>query len=257
MTELMPAVFVGHGSPMNALSGSPYAAGWRAMGERLPRPRAILAISAHWTTEGVAVTAQAHPPTIHDFRGFPQALFDMRYPAPGAVDLAAKIGALLDPEPVLASERWGYDHGAWSVLTHMYPKADIPLAQLSLNLRLSPLEHYSLAEQLRPLREDGVMIIGSGDIVHNLRAMHQGPAHPWAERFETKIKAAIIRNDIETAAALEADEDARLSVPDHEHYWPVLYVAAQRYGDEPIQFFNEGIDFGAISMTSFIVGEAF
>jgi len=254
MTAKMPAVFVGHGSPMNALPGSPYAAGWRAVGESLPKPKAILAVSAHWETNGTRLTGQAAPPTIHDFRGFPQALFDIRYPAPGAPDLAGRIGDLLAPTTLVSDDGWGFDHGTWSVLAHMYPDADIPVAQLSLDRRLSPREHYDLAQKLQPLRDEGVLIFGSGDIVHNLRALRQGPAHPWAERFDTRIQAALAANDIDTVAAIEADEDARLSVPDHEHYWPILYVAAQRQAGEPIRFFNQGVDMGAISMTSFVVG---
>jgi 4,5-DOPA dioxygenase extradiol len=254
MTSKMPAVFVGHGSPLNALPGSPYAAGWRALGQSLPRPKAILAVSAHWETEGTRLTAQAEPPTIHDFRGFPQALFDMRYPAPGAPDLLDRINALLAPVEILADDRWGFDHGTWSVLAHVFPDADVPVAQLSLDRRLSPQQHYDLARRLQPLREEGVLIFGSGDIVHNLRALRQGPPHPWAERFDARIQAALSAGDIAAVAAIEADEDARLSVPDHEHYWPILYVAAQREADEPIRFFNQGIDMGAISMTSFVVG---
>ncbi len=254
MTSLMPAVFVGHGSPMNALPGSPYAAGWRALGESLPRPRAILAVSAHWETDGVAVTAQAHPPTIHDFRGFPQALFDMRYPAPGAPDLVARIGALLAPTPVAGSDGWGFDHGAWSVLAHLFPDADVPVVQLGLDRALDARGHYELALKLRPLRDEGVLILGSGDIVHNLRAMRQGPAHDWAARFDARIQTALAAGDIDTVTAIDADEDARLSVPDREHYWPILYAAAQRDPGEPIRFFNHGVDLGAVSMTSFVVG---
>ena len=255
MSQTMPAVFVGHGSPMNALPGSRYAEGWRERGARLPRPKAILAVSAHWETDGVAVTGQGQPPTIHDFRGFPQALFDIRYPAPGAPWLADRVSELLAPTPVRADHDWGFDHGAWSVLTHIYPDADIPVGQLSLARGLSPADHIALAKRLRPLRDEGVLILGSGDIVHNLRALRPGPPHDWAVRFETRIKAALASGDLEAASAIEADEDARLSVPDHEHYFPLLYVAAQRGPDERLTFFNEGIDMGAISMTSFVVGE--
>lgn len=254
MTKPMPAVFVGHGSPMNALSGSPYAAGWRAMGESLARPKAILAVSAHWETDGVSVTGQAHPPTIHDFRGFPQVLFDMRYPAPGAPELVHRLGELLAPIEVRADDGWGFDHGTWSVLAHMFPNADVPLVQLSLDRRLGARAHYDLARRLRPLRDEGVLILGSGDIVHNLRALRPGASHPWAERFDRRIQAALAANDIDTVTAIEADEDARLSVPDHEHYWPILYVAAQRDEGEPLKFFNAGIDMGSISMTSFVIG---
>lgn len=178
----------------------------------------------------------------------------MRYPAPGAQALHARISALLTPEAVRADDGWGYDHGTWSVLAHMYPDADIPVAQLSLDRRLTAEQHYELARKLRPLRDEGVLILGSGDIVHNLRALRHGPPHDWAQRFDDRIQTALAADDIETVAAIEADEDARLSVPDHEHYWPILYVAAQREAGEPLRFFNQGIDMGAISMTSFVVG---
>jgi 4,5-DOPA dioxygenase extradiol len=254
MTSKMPAVFVGHGSPMNALPGSPYADGWRAVGASLPRPKAILAISAHWETDGTAVTAQAAPPTIYDFRGFPQALFDMRYPAPGASDLFGRVSALLAPSSVRGDHDWGFDHGAWSVLAHMYPDADVPVAQLSLDRRLSPGQHYELAQKLQPLRDEGVLIFGSGDIVHSFKGMRNGPPQPWAERFDARIQTALTAGDTDTILAIDADEDARLSVPDREHYWPLLYVAAQRQAGEPVRIFNQGIDMGAISMTSFVVG---
>ena len=250
----MPAVFVGHGSPMNALSNSGYAEGWRAVGKRLPRPKAILVVSAHWETDGVAVTGQAAPPTIHDFRGFPQALFDMRYPAPGGPWLAERVGQLVSPTPVRADNDWGFDHGAWSVLVHMFPDADVPVAQLSLDRRMTAAEHIGLARRLAPLRDEGVLIVGSGDIVHNLGMLRPGEPHPWAQRFENRIKTALTVGDLIAASAIEADDDARLSVPDHEHYFPLLYVAAQRQPGEALTFFNEGIEMGAISMTSFVVG---
>jgi 4,5-DOPA dioxygenase extradiol len=254
MNSSMPAVFVGHGSPMNALPGSRYGAGWRDMAERLPKPKAILAISAHWETDGVALTGQDRPPTVHDFRGFPQALFDMRYPAPGAPWLLGTVQGLIVPTPIAADQGWGLDHGTWSVLAHMYPDADVPVAQFSLDRGLDAAGHVALARKLRPLRNEGVLILGSGDIVHNLRAIRPGAPHDWALRFEHRIKAALAAGDLDTASAIDTDEDARLSVPDPEHYFPLLYVAAQRGPGEPLTFFNEGIDMGSISMTSFVVG---
>lgn len=250
----MPALFVGHGSPMNALGDSPYAKGWRAVGAWLPRPRAILVVSAHWETDGVAMTAQAAPPTIHDFRGFPQALFDMTYPAPGAPWLHGRLSELLAPTPIRADDGWGLDHGAWSVLVHLFPGADVPVVQLSLDRALDADGHEALARRLRPLRDEGVLVIGSGDIVHNLRAIRRDAPQPWAERFDARIRDALEAGDLVTVKAIDGDEDARLSVPDREHFFPILYPVALRDPGEPITVFNQGIDLGSISMTSFVVG---
>ena len=254
----LPAVFFGHGSPMNALGG-PHADAWRALGENLPRPDAILMVSAHWETDGyTAVTAMERPRTIHDFGGFPRELHEVHYPAPGSPALAERIRALPELEQVVADHAWGLDHGTWSMLLHAYPKADIPVVQLSLDRALSPREHYELGRRLRPLRDEGVLVAGSGDTVHNLRTMRRdGSNDPfdWAVRFDSAVKDALLRGDHEALIGwAEMGEDARLPVPTDEHFLPLLYVAAQQDPGEPVRFFNEAIDAGSISMTGVVVG---
>ena len=254
----MPAVFFGHGSPMNALGG-PHAAAWRELGRAVPRPRGILRVSAHWETEGrTAVTAMERPRTIHDFGGFPRELFEMRYPAPGNPALAERIRALPGLETVGPDHGWGLDHGTWSMLVHSHPDADIPVVQLSLDRSLTPREHYALGKALRPLRDEGVLVAGSGDTVHNLRAMRRdGTSDPydWAIRFDAAIKDALRRGDHEALIAwADMGEDARLSVPTDEHFLPLLYVAAQQEEGEPVRFFNEAIDLGSVSMTGVVIG---
>lgn len=258
----MPAVFFGHGSPMNALGG-PHAAAWRELGATLPRPEAILMVSAHWETRGAtAVTAMPDPPTIHDFGGFPQALFDMRYPVPGSPELAARLRELSGLEGVVPDESWGLDHGTWSMLVHAYPDADIPVVQLSVDQALTARGHYELGRRLAPLREEGVLVAGSGDIVHNLRAMRRdGSSAPydWAVRFDTAVKQALSDGDHERLLDLAdpagaGGEDARLAAD--EHFLPLLYIAALQRPGEPVRFFNEAIDAGSISMTGVVVGEA-
>jgi len=252
----MPVVFYGHGSPMNALGG-PHIAAWQSIGADLPRPKAILMVSAHWETDGgTAVTAMSRPRTIHDFYGFPQPLFDMQYPAPGSPELAERVRALV-PE-VSADRDWGLDHGTWSMLTHSYPEADIPVVQLSLNRDFTPVQHYELARRLAPLREEGVLIAGSGDIVHNLRQMRRDGSntpYDWAVRFDSAVKAALVAGDHDRLVELadpESSDDARLSAD--EHYLPLLYVAAQQRSGEPVRFFNEAIDLGSVSMTGVVIG---
>ncbi len=254
----MPAVFFGHGSPMNALGG-PHAAAWAELGRTLPRPEAILMVSAHWETDGVtAVTAMERPRTIHDFGGFPRALHEMTYPAPGSPALAERVRALPGLGNVMADLEWGLDHGTWSMLAHTYPHADVPVVQLSLDRRLSPREHYDLGRALAPLRDEGVLIAGSGDIVHNLRAMRrdgEGSPFDWAIRFENQMKAALLAGDHDQLVNFaDAGADARLAVPTDEHFLPLLYIAAVQKPDEPVRFFNEAIDLGSISMTGFVIG---
>lgn len=253
----MPVVFYGHGSPMNALGG-PHAPAWRALGASLPRPKAILMISAHWETEGTpAVTAMERPRTIHDFGGFPQALFDMRYPAPGSPALADRVRDLIG---AAEDHEWGLDHGTWSVLVHSYPDADVPVVQLSLDRELTPRQHYDLARKLNPLRDVGVLIAASGDIVHNLRAMRRdGSAEPfdWAVRFDADITAALQTGDHDALIDwARFGEDAQLSVPTDEHYLPLLYAAAQQRPGDSIRLFNQAIDLGSVSMTGVVIGEA-
>lgn len=257
----MPVLFLGHGSPMNAIADNAFAHGWADVARRVPRPKAILCISAHWETRGVAVGGAEAPDTIHDFFGFPQALFDVRYPAPGAPWLAMRVRDLLAESPaapraVAIDEVRGLDHGAWSVLKPMYPEADIPVVQLSLDRTLSAAHHYELAKALAPLRDEGVLVIGSGDIVHNLRVDFRRAVVPdWAARFNERAKALIAEgNDAILAAYETLGEDAALSINSAEHYLPLLYVLALRRADDSVTFFND-VMFAAISMTSLVVGE--
>lgn len=244
----MPAVFFGHGTPLNALGG-PHVEAWRALGHALPRPEAILMVSAHWETEDeTAVTAMARPRTIHDFRGFPPELHAMQYPAPGSPALAERVRRLSGLEGVVADHDWGLDHGTWSVLVHAWPAADVPVVQLSLNRSLSPRQHYDLGRQLTPLRDEGVLVAASGDIVHNLAVMRRdgsNEAFDWAVRFDGAIKDALRAGDHDRLIAwAEMGDDARLSVPTDEHFLPLLYVVAQQQPGERASFFNEAVDLG-------------
>jgi 4,5-DOPA dioxygenase extradiol len=247
-----PALFIGHGNPMNALELNANSLAWRAIAADLPRPRAILVISAHWLTRGVAITTMTQPETIHDFSGFPETLNTFQYPAPGDPALAAEIAALLAPQAVTLDADWGLDHGAWSVLTHLFPAADIPVLQLSLDATKTPAEHYAIASKLRPLRDAGVLILGSGNVVHNLRQMdwsRQESAFDWASRFNDSVRQSLVRHDHAALFELNSD-DARLAVPTPEHYWPLLYIAAQQEPDESLELFNDRIEYGSIGMLS-------
>jgi 4,5-DOPA dioxygenase extradiol len=259
MSTVLPALFIGHGSPMNAIEPSRWADAWRAIAAATPRPRAILCISAHWYTRGSAVTAMPHPRTIHDFYGFPPALFACQYPAPGDPALAAQVRQLLAPAAVQLDEsEWGLDHGSWSVLLHMYPEAGIPVLQLSLDGTLAPRAHYELARRLAPLREAGVLILGSGNVVHNLRLMQRDPAvqpYDWAVRFNNVVRRAVLAGDHDSLLDFErGDADARRSMPTPEHYLPLLYVLAQQRAGEAVTVPIDGLELGAISMLSVAVG---
>ncbi|RZJ45119.1 MAG: 4,5-DOPA dioxygenase extradiol [Brevundimonas sp.] len=248
-----PAIFFGHGSPMNALGG-PYADAWRALGEALGKPRGVVMISAHWETGGLGVTAQAKPETIHDFGGFPAELHAMQYPAPGSPALAARVAELTG---ATQTDQWGLDHGTWSVLAHVWPEADVPVVQLSLNRRLTAREHFELAKRLAPLRDEGVVIAGSGDFVHNLRTWKRAGGEPydWATHFNEAVKAALVRGDDDALIDwVDLAEDAQLSVPTDEHYLPLLYIAAQRAPGDDVSFFNDVIEGGSISMTGVRIG---
>ncbi|WP_420478560.1 4,5-DOPA dioxygenase extradiol [Brevundimonas sp. FT23028] len=248
-----PAIFFGHGSPMNALGG-PYADAWRALGEAVGKPKGVVMISAHWETGGLGVTAQANPETIHDFGGFTPELHAMQYPAPGSPELAARVSALTG---AIRTDQWGLDHGAWSVLVHVWPQADVPVVQLSLNRRLSTREHFELAKRLTPLRDEGVIIAGSGDFVHNLRTWKRSGGEPydWAINFNEAVKSAFVRGDDEALIDwVHLAEDAQLSVPTDEHYLPLLYIAAQRAPGDDVSFFNDVIEGGSISMTGVRIG---
>lgn len=252
----MPVLFLGHGSPMNAIEDNEYRRAWQSLSSRLPRPRAIVVVSAHWETRGVAVTSGERPVTIHDFGGFPQALFDARYPAPGDPALAARIATLLAPEPVRLDGQRGFDHGTWSVLLPMYPEADIPVVQVSLDTTRSGSWHYAIAHRLAPLRDEGVMIVASGDIVHNLGLFDYSAETPlpWAARFDSVVKDHIVQQDhapLCQPGSLGAD--ARLAIPTPEHYVPLLYALGVRRPGEPAVFFNDRV-IGSLSMTSFALG---
>ena len=252
-TAPLPALFVGHGNPMNALEDNPWTRAWARLGATLPRPRAILAISAHWYIPGTAVTAMPAPRTIHDFGGFPHELFEVRYPAPGATSLAARIRQLLAPLPVETDHSWGLDHGSWSVLRHLYPQADVPVVQLSIDETQQAAFHYGLGAQLRPLRDAGVLILGSGDVVHNLHAYAWGrhPQEPydWVLRFETQVRDRLEAADhaplIDYASF---GRDAVLAVPTPEHYLPLLYVLGAAEPGEAVSFPVQGMDGGSVSM---------
>lgn len=252
----MPVLFLGHGSPMNAIEDNAWRRSWQALGRRLPRPKAILCISAHWETQGVYVGSAEHPETIHDFRGFPKALFDVRYPAPGSPALAHRVAELVRTPRVHFDSHRGLDHGVWSVLQPMYPEADIPVVPLSLSSQQPGAWHYDLARQLDPLRDEGVLVVGSGNIVHNLRYWRMGQAEPldWAQRFDEDIAERIAEGHHEGMMGYETlGPDALLAVPTPEHYLPLLYVLGlQREGDA-VEFINEDV-VGPISMRSVLIG---
>ncbi len=239
---------------MNALGG-PYVAAWRELGAAIGKPKGVVMISAHWETRGLGVTGQARPETIHDFGNFGPELHAMQYPAPGSPDLARRVSELTRAHAV---ETWGLDHGTWSVLVHVWPDADVPVVQLSLDRTLTARQHYELARALNPLRDEGIVIAGSGDFVHNLRTWKRtgddGP-YPWAVSFNEAVKAAFVRGDHDALIDwVDLAEDAQLSVPTDEHYLPLLYVAAQQRPGDEISFFNDEITGGSISMTGVRIG---
>ena len=248
-----PAVFFGHGSPMNALGGS-YADAWRALGETIGKPKGVVMVSAHWETRGLGVTAQERPETIHDFGGFPAELHAMQYPAPGSPSLAARVAGLTGAQPTI---QWGLDHGTWSVLAHVWPEADVPIVQLSLDRTIDARAHYELAKKLQPLRDEGIVIAGSGDFVHNLRTWKRdgGAPYDWAIDFNEAVKRAFVSGDHEALIDwVNLAEQAQLSVPTDEHYLPLLYVAAQQAPGETVSFFTDAIEGGSISMTGARIG---
>ena len=252
----MPVLFVGHGSPMNAIEDNEFHRAWGDVAQRLPRPRAILCVSAHWETRGVRVTSSAHPETIHDFYGFPQALFDVRYPAPGDPRLATRTATLLEAAGAALDAERGLDHGTWSVLAAMYPQADVPVVQLSMDTREPGASHFALARALAPLRDEGVLVLGSGNIVHNLRAFRFDEPRPydWASAFDSEVRRRVLAGAHAELIDYEAlGPNARLAIPTPEHYLPLLYVLALQAGDEPVRLFNTTV-VSSISMTSVLVG---
>ena len=254
----MPVIFFGHGSPMNTLARNPYTEAWRKLGAAVPKPKAILAISAHWFTRGTAVTAMARPKTIHDFGGFPQALFEFQYPASGDPALAARVRDLLAPVPVQLDQSWGLDHGTWSVLAHAFPDASLPVVQLSMDGAKPARFHYELGKQLAPLRDEGVLVVGSGNVVHNLMLMQRAgrvAAFAWAERFNQMVRAALACGNHQALIDFERlGEDARLSVPTPEHYLPLLYIAALQAGGETMAFMVDGYEAGSLGMLTAAAG---
>lgn len=253
-SPLMPAAFLGHGSPMNALERNRFTDAWRAFGAAAPRPRAILAISAHWYVPSLAVTAMPRPRTIHDFYGLPQALFDVQYPAPGLPELVEEVADLAHPDSVGADQDgWGLDHGTWSVLVHAFPKADIPVVQLSLDTR-KPLDwHVELGAKLASLRERGVLVVGSGNAVHNLRALdRQQPdsGFDWARRFDERARE-LMHEAPQQIPSLSSHPDYRMAVPVTDHFLPLLYLAGMAAAaGRPAQTLVEGYSYGSLSMTS-------
>ena len=245
---------------MNALDSNMYTEGWARIGREIPRPKAILAISAHWYLPATLVTASEVPRTIHDFGGFPKALYEVQYPAPGDPMLASRVQTLLAPVTVGRDERWGLDHGTWSVLVHAFPDADVPVVQLSIDETQPPAFHYELGKRLAPLRDEGVLVMGSGNLVHNLHAYAWGRHVPepfdWAVRFEQKARELLLAGDDGPLIAYESlGRDATLSAPTPDHYLPLLYVIALRRPGDRVDFPVEGIDGGSVSMLTVRMGE--
>jgi 4,5-DOPA dioxygenase extradiol len=257
-TAKMPVLFVGHGSPMNAIEQNEFTDGWQSISQSLPKPVAILCISAHWETKGTFVTAMEKPQTIHDFGGFPQALFDVQYPAPGSPELAKEAKSLVTSSTIGLDEKWGLDHGAWSVIKVLYPEADVPVIQLSLDYYQNPQYHYDLARELAALRRKGILIIGSGNMVHNLRNLDWNKpdqGFDWALEANAKFKKLILDNDHKQLINYKSlGREVEMAVPTPEHYLPLLYALALKGENEEIAFFNDKSVMGTISMTSVQIG---
>lgn len=259
MPQRLPAIFFGHGNPMNALADNVYTQAWRRIGESFPKPRAVLMISAHWFVPETAITAMPAPRTIHDFGGFPRELFEVQYKAPGDAVFARDVANLLAPLPVTLDTGWGLDHGTWSVLCHIYPDADVPVLQLSIDETKPPASHFELGKKLAALRDDGVLVAGSGNIVHNLEAYawgrHMQETYDWAARFEGAARQKMLASDFQPLIDYEKlGRDAQLSVPTPEHYLPLLYVLGTKQDGEVMTFPVEGFDGGSISMLSVQIG---
>lgn len=259
-TVKMPVLFLGHGSPMNAIEENEFVTGFKNIAKDIPKPNAILCISAHWETKGTFVTAMQNPPTIHDFGGFPKALFDVQYPAPGSPELAKETKLLITKTEVGLDDKWGLDHGAWSVIKHLYPNADIPVIQLSLDYSQSPQYHYELAQQINTLRKKGVLIIGSGNIVHNLRMvewkrLNDTFGFDWAIEANEKIKNFILDGNHQQLINFRSQGKAfNLAIPTPEHYLPLLYTLALQDKNEEVKLFNDKPVAGSLFMTSLKIG---
>ena len=259
MVDVLPAIFFGHGNPMNAVWSNDYTEGWRRMGASIARPRAILAISAHWFVPETGVTISTAPRTIHDFGGFPPELYRVQYPAPGDPDLARRVQRLLTPLPVALDASWGLDHGTWSVLRHAFPDAEVPVVQLSIDESQPPAFHFEVGRKLAPLRGEGVLIVGSGNLVHNLHTYawgrHMPEPYDWAIDFETRAKGLLLAGETRPLIEYETlGKQALLSIPTPDHYLPLLYVIGTRQQGDAVTFPVEGVDGGSISMLSVQVG---
>ena len=260
-TPHMPVLFVGHGSPMNAIEENEFVQGWRTLGKTIPRPKAILCISAHWETKGTFVTAVQKPQTIHDFGGFPKTLYEVQYPAPGSPELAKETQRVITKTEVGLDEKWGLDHGAWSVIRRIYPEADIPVIEMSLDYSKPPRYHYELAEELNSLRNKGVLIIGSGNMVHNLRMVAWDKMNEpeygfdWAIQANETLKRLIENNNHKELINYHLlGREIQLAVPSPEHYLPLLYTLALKNEDESVSFFNDNPVMGSLTMTSVKIG---
>jgi 4,5-DOPA dioxygenase extradiol len=256
--QLMPTVFAGHGSPMNAIESNDYTQALNELGQRLPRPKAVLSVSAHWVTDGTLILTSEHPETIHDFYGFPEELYKVRYPAPGAPEIAELVAKKLKAFNPSFSSDWGLDHGTWAVVRHIFPNADVPVLQMSLNRNLSFREHLDIGRALTPLRRQGILIIGSGNIVHNLRRIDWSPrakVMDWAREFDEMIKAALVNRDEATLLG----EDPRvgplwtMAHPTTEHYLPLLYAYGASTPEDKINFIYEGIQMGSMAMRTLVL----
>lgn len=258
-TARMPVIFIGHGNPMNALRDTPFTRKLGELGNRLPRPKAVLCVSAHWMTEGTWITHMRHPKTIHDFYGFPQELFDLQYPAAGDPGTAERISRdSADPPIHPDNELWGLDHGTWSILRHMYPAAEVPVLQLSLNMIQGPEFHFALGEKLKYLRDEGILIVGSGNIVHNLRRINfadDAPPFDWAIEFDTWVKQRLENRDFNAIVHdARVSQAGKLSIPTPDHWFPFLYTLGAAGNAEPLRFEHEGIENAAISMRCLSLG---
>jgi 4,5-DOPA dioxygenase extradiol len=256
--NFMPMLFVGHGNPMNAIEDNEFSQHWRRVGKELPKPKAILCISAHWETQGTYVTAMEQPKTIHDFYGFPPELFNVQYPAHGQPQLAAEMQTTLKQKSVVLDHQWGLDHGCWSVLVHMYPHADIPVVQLSLDHTKSAQWHFDFGKELAQFRSKGVLILGSGNLVHNLQLVdwkNPDGGYPWAEEARTIFNEYILNNNVQALINYPAlRRSAALAIPTPEHFLPLLYILGAKQANEPVRLFNDKLVMGSLSMTSLYVG---
>ncbi|HSN50829.1 MAG TPA: 4,5-DOPA dioxygenase extradiol [Bacteroidales bacterium] len=259
-TTTMPVLFIGHGSPMNAISKNEFVEGWRAMGKTIPKPAAVLCVSAHWETRGTLITAMDKPITIHDFGGFPQELFEVEYPAPGSPELANQAKSIIHKTSIGLDEKWGLDHGCWSVLKHLYPQADVPVIQMSLDYYQAAQYHYDLSKELSALRKKGVLIIGSGNMVHNLRLVAWDKlddtafGYDWAIEASEKMKKHILNGDFQSLINYKSQGKAfDLAIPTPEHFLPLLYALALKEENETVSLFNDKPVAGSLTMTSLVI----